>query len=344
MSSREPALRRAMGVRRRLTRTGRRLGVVVMIAVLAATGCAAPADVRSEQDLLVPIEQLTAVSGQEGPLLVVATTSIVADVVANVGGDDIQIDTLIPAGAEPHDFNPSPGDLRAVSQASIVFVSGVGLEQSFLSDLAVAAGDRPLVSISEGVQTMGGGASGGGPAIGKAPVDPHVWMDPTNVARWAQNAADGLGRLDPANKAGYRTRAAGYADRVASLDEWIQEQTGRLPAERRLLVTDHYALGYFARRYGFQVLGAVIPSASTLAEPAPQELAALEENMKSHDVRTIFVEAMDAGASLDSIARDVGAEIVQLHIGSLTAANGPAATYIDLMQFDTLRIVEALAP
>jgi ABC-type Zn uptake system ZnuABC Zn-binding protein ZnuA len=313
---------------------------------LTTAGCSlAPADPGSSVPL-VAIDRLSSATLGDQRLAVVATTSIVGDVLSNVGGADIDLRVMVPAGGDPHEFAPAPADLRSVQRAQVVFVSGLGLEQAILPDLA-AAGNARLVSISEGIEPLAFGQDAGESsrvqAGAVAATDPHVWMDPANVERWAQNAADALSRLDPASGPEYQERASAYIDRLRELDRWIGEQTQQLDPSQRLLVTDHYTLGYYAQRYQFQVVGAIIPSASSMAEPAPRALADLQDKIRNLSVPAIFVENDLHPASFDTLANDVGAEIVPIYVGALTSATGPAPTYLDLMRTDTRRIVEALS-
>lgn len=320
--------------------------VLLGALLLVAAGCSLQRGGPGSSVPIVAIDQLNAGGFDDGRLSVVASTSIVGDVLANIGGTDIDLRVMVPAGRDPHGFAPAPEDLRAVQQAQIVFVSGLGLEQAMLPDLA-AAGSAPFVSISEGVQPLALGpdglesastASGSGTTL-----DPHVWMDPTRVERWAQNAADALSRLDPKRAPEYEKRASAYIDELRDLDRWIREQTQRLKPDERTLVTDHYALGYYAQRYGFQVVGAIVPSASSVAEPAPRDLAALQDQIRQLRVPAIFVESELRPSSFDSLAHDMGVQIVPIYVGALTSADGPASTYLDLMRTDTQRIVEALS-
>jgi ABC-type Zn uptake system ZnuABC Zn-binding protein ZnuA len=149
--------------------------------------------------------------------------------------------------------------------------------------------------------------------------------------------------LDPANAETYRANAAAYIAELTALDEWIEEQVAQVPPERRKLVTDHEVFGYFAQRYGFEQVGAVISGVSTLAEPSAQEMAALQERIGELDVPAIFVGTTVNPTLAESVARDTGTQIVELYTGSLSDAGGPAPTYIEYMRYNVSRIVEALS-
>jgi ABC-type Zn uptake system ZnuABC Zn-binding protein ZnuA len=173
--------------------------------------------------------------------------------------------------------------------------------------------------------------------------DPHFWLDPIHVIKYTENIRDGLSLADPAGRAVYAANAAAYIARLQELDGWIKTQVQTVPAARRLLVTNHESFGYFADRYGFTVVGTVIPSASTGASPSAQEMAALIEHIKEHAAPAIFLET---GAN-PQLAKQIGQEasikvVTGLFTHSITAAKGAAPTYIDMMKYNVKAIVEAL--
>lgn len=173
--------------------------------------------------------------------------------------------------------------------------------------------------------------------------DPHFWLDPNQVVAYAENIRNGLSEIDPAGKDTYAKNAADYIEQLRELDTWIRAQVEQIPAERRVLVTDHDTLGYFADQYGFSVTGAIIPSFSTGASPSAQELAGLIDQINDTGAPAIFLDVAANPKLADQIAAETGVTVVaDLHTHSVTAANGPAATYIEMMRHNTLRIVEAL--
>ncbi|MCX6096486.1 MAG: metal ABC transporter substrate-binding protein [Candidatus Bipolaricaulota bacterium] len=273
--------------------------------------------------------------GAAAPLEVAATTSIVGDVVRAVGGEAISLTVLLPAGADPHTFEPTPREMASLADVQVIFVNGGGLE-TFLGAL-LAAVTAPVVSVSEGVTFLS--LSPGGQEQG---VDPHVWFDPRNVVVWAKNIARELALLDPANAEGYAARALAYEQELKDLDAWIVEAVAAIPRERRKLVSDHEAFGYFVDRYGFDDVGTVIPGLSTLAEPSAQGLAALEDAIRERGVPAIFVGITVNPALAEQVAQDTGARIVFLYTGALSGTAGPAGTYLDLMRYDVRTIVQAL--
>lgn len=273
---------------------------------------------------------------QNGKLTVVATTTFVSDVVKQVGGDYVQVQTLLPVGADPHSFEPSPQDMAMVSKAGVVFASGAGLE-AFLTPLIENAGAKDrVVDVSQGINLLtGSGESAGG-------YDPHVWTDPNNVMIWVQNIQAALSQADPQHADAYKGNADQYDAKLKDLDAWIREQIATIPQANRKIVTDHLIFGYFANRYGVEQVGAVVPGYSTLAAPSAQELAALETEIQKYGVKAIFVGNTVNSTLEQRVADDTHIKLVYIYSGSLSAVDGPAATYLDYMHYDVGEIVTAL--
>jgi len=271
------------------------------------------------------------------PPVVVATTTIVGDVVAQVAGDAIALSVLLPLGADPHAFEPTPQDVARVARADLVFVNGGGLEAQLEPLLRGAA--KRVVSVSETVVFRPFAGDVGHAAGG---VDPHVWFDPTNVARWTETIERILIEIDPSGAEGYAARAAAYRQALAALDAWVVQEVAVIPPERRRIVADHAAFGYFAARYGFDEVGAIFPGGSPLAEPSARDLAALEDAIRSLGVPAVFVSTTVNPTLAERVAEDTGTRLVFLYVGSLSAPDGPAAGYLDLLRYDVLAIVSAL--
>jgi ABC-type Zn uptake system ZnuABC Zn-binding protein ZnuA len=279
-------------------------------------------------------------------LRVVATTSLVGDVVRQVGGEHIELSVLLPLGADPHTFEPRPQDMAALSEAQVVFINGLALEEALEPALEANAQGR-VVAVSDGIEALpfehGGEAhSEGGQADEHAAGDPHTWTDPNNVKVWAQNIAAALAQADPANAQAYRENAEAYIARLDELDAWIREQVEQIPPAQRKLVSDHQALGYFAKAYGFEQVGLVIPALSTNAAPSAQELAALEDAIREQGVRAILVGREVNPALARQVAQDTGVSLVTLYSGSLGEAGSGAESYLDYMRYNVQAIVEAL--
>jgi len=284
-----------------------------------------------------------AASGGGDKLRVVATTTIVGDVVARVGGDCIDLTILLPVGADPHAFDPRPQDVAAVADADIVFANGAGLEE-FLHPLLESAGaEEKLVEVSMGIELLpfdaeekhaGGEEHEGG--------DPHIWMDPNNVILWTENIAAALSGADPAHAEQYAVNAGHYIEALRELDVWIHTRVARIPPERRKLVSDHAVFGYFAKEYGFEQVGTIVASFSTNASPSARELAELEDTIWAYNIPAIFVGATFNPALAEQVSQDTGTALVFVYTGSLSAPGGEADSYIEFMRYNVNVIVEAL--
>ena len=280
--------------------------------------------------------------GQSDQLHVVATTTIVGDVVRNVGGNAIQLDVLLPPGSDPHSFDPTPQDVAKVAKADLIFANGAGLE-AFLTPLLKNAGSQAqVVYVSDGIQLVRFQSNLPGEESGTGGGDPHTWFDPQNVKVWVQNIEKTLSARDPGNAKVYAANAQHYQQQLDQLDGWIQAQVGQIPPGQRKLVTDHEAFTYFAARYGFQQVGAIVPGYSTLAQPSAQELAALEDAIRKLGVKAVFVGETVNSNLAERVAQDTGVKLVYLYTGALSDSSGPAGTYLDFMHYDVNQIVNGL--
>lgn len=272
---------------------------------------------------------------------ILCTTSIVGDIVRQIAGEDIDVLVLLGPDTDPHSFQPRPQDLVALQRADLVFINGLDLEAG-LSDILESIEDH-VISLSAdlpGLLSTDAEVHDGDHGA----YDPHVWFDPTLVSVWVDIILDQLGQLVPSLKSEFQGRAATYQSNLAALDAWIQSTLEEIPADRRLLVTDHHAYGYFARRYGFKQVGTVFPGLSTLSEPSARELAELVSTIESLDIPAIFV-GMTVNPSLaQQIALDTGTQVVFMYTGALSDPNGPAGTYLDFMRYTANAILEGLGP
>ena len=273
----------------------------------------------------------------------VATTTLVGDIVRNIGGEKVDLSVLLPVGADPHNFEPAPRDVALVSDADLIFTNGAGLE-SFMTRLLENAGAQASpVSLSDGLELIPSAEEESHAGeISHEDGDPHVWMDPNNVQHWVNRIEQALSEADPANAATYKANAQAYRQALIDLDGWISQQVAQVPQANRKIVSDHVVFGYFAKRYGFEQVGAVIPSISTLAAPSAQELAELEDVIQKLGIRAIFVDSAVNPALSQRIASDTGMQLVPIYSGSLSAADGSAATYLDFMRANVSAIVQAL--
>lgn len=280
-------------------------------------------------------------AAQNSDLIVVATTSIVMDVVQQIGGDRFTVSTLLPLGTDPHAFQPSPRDMALVADASVIFANGAGMEE-FLQPLIENAGaSGQVVEVSSGIELLDappGEIEAGEEQSG----DPHTWVDPNNVIIWVENIRAALTELDPANAAVYEANAERYTVSLREMDGWITAQVAAIPPENRALVTDHLVYGYFAERYGFEQVGAIIPGFSTISSPSAQELAAIEAAIRTHNVKAIFVSEYASPALAQRVTEDTGVALVKMYPEALSSPDGPAATYLDMVRFNVSAIVDAL--
>jgi ABC-type Zn uptake system ZnuABC Zn-binding protein ZnuA len=231
-----------------------------------------------------------------------------------------------------------------VAAARLLIVSGAGLE-AFLSPLldGLGAGGPRVVEASAGLVPRTPREGEPAADAGQGEIDPHFWLDPLNVIRYAENIRDALAGLDPAGAAAFRANAAAYAEKLRELDRWIAAEVSAIPAGRRLLVTNHESLGYFADRYGFRVVGAVVPSVSTGSTPSAKQLAALIGVVRSAGVKVLFVEDGGDPRLARQLADEAGVRLVTgLVTHSLTGPEGAAPTYLAMMRADVRLIVDAL--
>ena len=281
--------------------------------------------------------------GGNGRLNVIATTTIVGDVVKQVGGDAIALTVLLPVGADPHTFDPSPQDMAKVTNAGIVFANGAGLEAFLERLLENAGGGADVVYVSDGLTLIEGGhAEDKQDDHEDEGADPHTWTDPNNVLHWVDNVEAALSRLDPAHAATYKANADAYRAQLRDLDAWVREQVSTIPAENRKLVTDHATYAYFAERYGFEQIGAVVPGYSTAAQPSAQSLADLEDRIVTFGVKAVFVGKTVNPALAQRVADDTGIKLVTLYTGSLTDSGGEADSYLNYVRYNVMAIVEGL--
>jgi len=294
--------------------------IILFSHVLVACGASSPTDVK-------------------GSLNVVASTSIVGDVVSKVGGDLINLTVLYPPGTDPHTFEPRPKDIAAISNADIVIIHGLGLEETLQLTLDSNVKGK-LIQVSEGVPVLEFGGDGHTDEHGIG--DPHTWTDPNNVIIWTKNIATALSEADSTNAQTYQANADAYIAQLHDLDAWIRTQVETVPVGQRQLVTDHSAFGYFAHTYGFEQVGLVVAALSTNAAPSAKQIADLMSAIKSHNVPAIFVGNTVNPALAEQVAKDTGTKVVFVYTGSLSAPGGEADSYIKFMRYNVNAIVEAL--
>lgn len=277
-----------------------------------------------------------------GPLKVVATTSFLRDIAQNVAGSRFTVGQLIPNGVDPHEFDPTPMEVTAAVRSDLLIMNGANLEGTLAATLRNAGGGHVTVVASAGLTPRVPKPGEAAPAHAGEP-DPHFWLDPILVIRYVQNIRDAFVKADPSHAATYQANAAAYVTKLRQLDAWIRAQVATIPPAARLLVMDHLSHGYFADRYGFRIVGAVIPSVSTGDIVGAQQLADLVKTIEATGVKAIFVELGENPDLAKQIAAEAHVKVVtDLLDHSLTAANGPAPTYLAMMRYDVRLIVGAL--
>jgi zinc/manganese transport system substrate-binding protein len=272
--------------------------------------------------------------GDSGEVTVVATTPHVADLVRNVAGDRADVETLVEPEADPHDFEPRPSDARDLAEADVVFRSGGDVDDWLGSLLDSAGGDADEVTLIDSVETVESAGD----------TDPHWWQDPRNAERAVAAIRDALADADPDGRDTYDANARAYSERLRALDRGIAACIGRVPADRRKLVTTHDSFGYYARRYGLAVIGALIPSLSSQAQASAGEVDRLVDQIERERVEAIFPESALDPRLEEAVARESGAEVAdELWADTLGPDGSGAETYLDAMALNTERIVDGLS-
>lgn len=267
---------------------------------------------------------------------VVATTTQMQDLVRNVGGDDVNMVGILKPNVDPHEFEPSPSDAIGIANAKLAVTSGVGIDTWAAQLISDSSSGAPVFDASAGLPIRQGDSQ-------EPDGDPHWWHDPALFARAAHNLGAELGRIDPAHRAAFAANAAAYVRRIHAMDAANKRVMACLPASNRKLVTNHDAFAYFAAHYGLTVVGSVIPSLSTSAEPSAQNVADLIQRIKAQHVRAIFTES-SLNPSLEyQIAREAGVKVyATLYGDTLGPAGSPGATYIGMERWNVRSIVAGL--
>ena len=359
-------------------RLGQTIAVGLVVFVMAFL--VACADDQETQSTEGPQPTATSAAGETPqpampPIQVVTTTNFVADWARVVGGDRVEVFSLLPVGGDPHHFQPGPRDVARVADADLVLSVGLYLEAAWLAELLhnASADESKIVALGESVDPIefamddmhddhegegdhedegngdhgdhedeGDGDHGDHEGHAHGTFDPHFWFDPIRVKIAVNEIAARLSGIEPQNASVYFQNAADYGEQLDELHAWIQEQVSTVEPERRLLVTSHDSLSYFAEAYGFEVVGLVIPSLSTHVEPSAEHIAGLVEVIREHDVPAVFGETTVSDRLAQAVARETGAELVQLYSGSLGPEGSGADTHLGMVRTNVDRIVGAL--
>ena len=278
-------------------------------------------------------------------LNVVASFSILGDMTRQVGGDRVQVHTLVGPDADAHVYQPTPADAKTIAQAKLVIVNGYGFE-GWLDRLIKSSGFKgPLVIASNGIKTL------------EIPhqqqahhhdhhhdseVDPHGWQDLSNALRYVDNIAKALSAADPAGKALYQANASQYKEQITALDAAIRKEISTIKPERRKVVTSHDAFGYFSRAYGIRFIAPI--GLNTEAEPSAADLGRIIKQIRREKIPAVFLESISDPRMLERIRQESGARIGgTLYSDSLSKADGPAASYLEMMRHNARTLTTALA-
>jgi ABC-type Zn uptake system ZnuABC Zn-binding protein ZnuA len=272
----------------------------------------------------------TETAGGSDPLHVVATTGQATDFARAVGGARAQVTGLLAPNADPHAFEVRPDDLKELARADLIVRSGGELDDWLEGAIDSSGTDAPVLTLAAASKLDDG--------------DPHWWQDPRNAVAAVAALRDALVRADPDGADAYRRAAAGYSRRLERLDKSVAACIDRIPSAQRTLVTTHDALGYYARRYGLRIVGAVIPSRSTVAQPSAGETAALIDTIRREHVKAIYPESSVNADVEKAIARESGARIGRpLWADSLGPEGSDGSTYVDSIAANTAALVEGLS-
>lgn len=338
-------------------------------------------------------------SAAERPLRVAASFSILADLVTQVGGPRIQVQSLVGPEQDAHVFRPRPSDVAQLREAALIVMNGAGFDPWMTRLIESSETRAPVLVLTRGLalraaedeafgqkqearehehehehehdqhheREHGHGDAHHGDAYGgmheadsgarterpsertradahlHGPIDPHAWQDPRNVVAMVNEIVQALAQVDPDHADEYRQRADEYIGNLQALDAEIERELARIPAEQRRVITSHAAMAYFGARYGIEFIGA--QGLSTASEPSAGEIAALVRQARQGGIRAVFFEGVSSSSLLEQVAREAGLSLGgRLYTDTLSTAEGPAPTYIDMMRHNTISLVKALVP
>jgi len=298
----------------RFSRRGLLLAAAVLTAGLSGCGGGAPA------------------RRQGGKKKVVTTFTIIADMAREVAGEAADVESITRPGSEIHGYEPSPQDIVRAQSADLVLWNGLNLERWF-EKFFEEVRDVPGVLLTEGIEPLG---IGSGPYAGKA--NPHAWMSPANAVIYVENIRKALVALDPANEAVYSANAAAYTAKIRALDEPVRERLAAIPEARRWLVTSEGAFSYLCENYGLRQL--FLWPINADAQGTPQQVQAVIDGVRTHGIPVVFSESTVSDQPARQVAKETGARYGGvLYVDSLTAADGPAPTFLKMLEYNANTIV-----
>jgi zinc/manganese transport system substrate-binding protein len=285
------------------------------------------------------------------PLKVVASFSILGDMVRQIGGDQVEVTTLVGPSGDAHVYQPTPSDAKAVAEADLIVVNGLGFEGWFDRLFKTAGGKARVVVASTGVKPLTmededhpkSPHGHGHDHDHEGAADPHAWQSLVNGRMYATTIGAALAQVSPDRAEQFQTAAAAYAQRLGVLESWVLRELSAIPKSERKVITSHDAFGYFGKTYGIEFVAPV--GISTEAEPTAKDVAALIRQMKANKIRAVFIEAMTDPRLIQQIAKDGRSTVGgSLYSDSLSGADGPAATYEAMFRHNVGALKAALTP
>ncbi len=269
----------------------------------------------------------------EAKLKVVASFSIIGDLVQQVGGEDIELTTIVGPNADTHVYEPKPDDAQAVAKADVVFVNGMGFE-GWQNRLVEASGyNKEIVTVSDGIVEL--------VPDGERAADPHGWQSVANAKIYVANIRRGLCRADVSSCATFEARAAKYLAELNALDDEITAMVSAIPVEQRVVITSHDAFGYFAKAYGIRFLAP--EGVNTESEASAHDVATLIRQIRAQKAKVLFLETISDPRLIAQIASETGVAIGgALYSDALSAGDGPAQSYITMMRHNARLVTEAM--
>jgi zinc/manganese transport system substrate-binding protein len=272
----------------------------------------------------------------QGKIKVVATFSILADFVNNVGGDRVAVTSLVNPNGDVHVYTPTPADAKALAGASLVIVNGLGLE-GWVERLVKASGTKAAIVVATtGIKPRAAEAD-----HSRAEPDPHAWQSVANAKIYVGSIRDALSRVDPAGQAIYAANALSYIAKLDALEQEVKSSVAKIPADRRKTITTHDAFGYFGAAYGIAFIAP--QGVSTESEPSAKDVARIIAQIRAQKIPAVFLENVSDPRLLNQIARETGAKIGgTLYSDALTDSSGPAPTYVDMVRHNVHELAAAL--
>ncbi|MGC4104733.1 MAG: zinc ABC transporter substrate-binding protein [Thermomicrobiales bacterium] len=292
-------------------------------------------------------------AAQGTKLKVVATFSVLEDWLRNIGGDAIDLSTIVPAGGDTHSFDPTPEQVAAIADANLIFEIGLGFE-TWLDDMVSASGTSATrVVVSEGitVRTLTEGEGHDheheeeheGDGHDHGDTDPHIWGNVQNSITACGTIATALGNGDLDMRATFQRAHDAYVGQLGKLDTWVKEQIGAVPADERRIVTSHDALGYYTDAYGIEIVGTILGLSTEEAEPSAQQIAELVDEIKSANVKAIFPENIENPQLLEAIANEAGVKVgATLYTDALGEPGSNGDTYIKMITWNTTALAAGM--